>query len=422
MINRLAMISNLPQGVIPTLSPWSPTGEIVRYVLEGPGYTLNELKAVQDWVLLRQLKTVPGVIDVTGFGGTVKQYQVLVDPWQLGHYGITLQQVRMPFPSRTPTSVATSSPWAASRTTCGASACSERAKIRSTQHTAVRGRHCRTEARGHQQRRHHAVSGQPILVSHVAKVVEGHQPRLGIIGRDQDGKSENDVVQGIVLMRKYEKSLEVSGGAEEKIRDIEKRKLLPPGMKIRVFNQRTELVHVTTHNVRHNLLMGMGLVIAILFIFLGDLASAAIVAIMIPLALLFSVTVLYLQDKSANLLSIGAVDFGIIVDSSTIIVENIYRHVTAPNADRSRPLIDRIIDASGEIERCLFYSTLIIIAAFIPLFSMTGPEGALFGPMANTYAFAIAAHCSCRSRSLRCSARFSSPTRGRRPTPSSTRS
>ena len=113
-------------------------------------------------------------------------------------------------------------------------------------------------------------------------------------------------------------------------------------------------------------------------------------AIMIPLALLFSVTVIYMQDKSANLLSIGAVDFGIIVDSSTIIVENIYRHVTAPNADRTRPLVDRIIDASSEIERCLFYSTLIIIAAFIPLFSMTGPEGALFGPMANTYAFAIA--------------------------------
>ena len=122
-------------------------------------------------------------------------------------------------------------------------------------------------------------------------------------------------------------------------------------MKIRIFNQRTELVHMTTHNVRHNLLMGMGLVIAILFVFLGDIASAAIVAIMIPLALLFSVTVLFVQDKSANLLSIGAVDFGIIVDSSTIIVENIYRHVTAHNADRSRPLIERIIDASTEIER-----------------------------------------------------------------------
>src|SRR5262249_18065458 len=154
-------------------------------------------------------------------------------------------------------------------------------------------------------------------------------------------------------------------------------------------NQRTQLIEVTTHNVVHNLVMGMGLVIAILFIFLGDLASAGIVAIMIPLALLFSVTVLYVQGKSANLLSIGAVDVGIIVDSSTIIVENIYRHITARGADRTRPLIDRIIDASHEIERALFFSTMIIVCAFIPLFSMSGPEGALFGPMANTYAFAI---------------------------------
>ena len=160
-------------------------------------------------------------------------------------------------------------------------------------------------------------------------------------------------------------------------------------MQIRVFNQRTDLVHVTTHNVLHNLVVGMALVVAVLFVFLGDLASAGIVALMIPLALLFSVTVLYVQGKSANLLSIGAVDFGIIVDSSVIIVENIYRHITAHGADRTRPLIDRIADASHEIERALFFSTTIIVCAFIPLFAMTGPEGALFGPMANTYAFAI---------------------------------
>src|SRR4029077_12886512 len=145
----------------------------------------------------------------------------------------------------------------------------------------------------------------------------------------------------------------------------------------------------TTENVIHNLGVGMGLVAIVLFVFLGDLTSALIVAVVIPLALLFSITVLYVQGKSANLLSIGAVDFGIIVDSSTIIVENIYRHITAPGADRSRPLVDRIIEASSEIERALFFSTTIIVCAFIPLFSMSGPEGALFGPMANTYAFAI---------------------------------
>ena len=190
-------------------------------------------------------------------------------------------------------------------------------------------------------------------------------------------------------MRKYEKSKPTSMAVLKKIEDLNNGGLLPKGMKIVTFNRRTELVNVTTHNVVHNLVVGMGLVILILFIFLGDITSAGIVALMIPLALLFSVTVLYLQGKSANLLSIGAVDFGIIVDSSVIIVENIFRHITAKNADRSRPLIERIIEASYEIERALFFSTLIIVCAFIPLFSMTGPEGALFGPMANTYAFAI---------------------------------
>ena len=164
---------------------------------------------------------------------------------------------------------------------------------------------------------------------------------------------------------------------------------MPKGIQIVPFNRRTDLVHVTTHNVLHNMIVGMGLVVLILFVFLGDITSAGIVALIIPLAILFSVSVMYIQGKSANLLSIGAVNFGIIVDSSVIIVENIYRHITAPDADRTRPLIDRIIDASHEIERALFFSTLIIVCAFIPLFSMTGPEGALFGPMANTYAFAI---------------------------------
>jgi len=390
VINRIALITNLPQGVTPTLSPWSPTGEIVRYVLEGKGYTLNELKAVQDWVLERQLRTVPGVIDVTGFGGTVKQYQVLVDPWQLGHYNITLQQVQDAISK--------------SNANIGGDILTLGDQSHNVRGIGLLGKGTDPLDPENAPRRADLVDqkledirkvvitqykGIPILVSHVAKVVEGHQPRLGFIGRDAEGKTENDVVQGIVLMRKYEKSTPVTDGVKEKILEVQKRKLLPEGMRIKIFNERSELVHVTTHNVVHNLLMGMGLVIAILFIFLGDLASAAIVAIMIPLALLFSITVLYVQDKSANLLSIGAVDFGIIVDSSTIIVENIYRHITAPNADRSRSLIDRIIDASTEIERALFYSTTIIVCAFIPLFSMTGPEGALFGPMANTYAFAI---------------------------------
>ncbi|MGC8643586.1 MAG: efflux RND transporter permease subunit, partial [Isosphaeraceae bacterium] len=386
VINRINAISNLPPGVTPGLSPWSPTGEIVRYVLEGPRFTLNELKAVQDWVVTRALKTVPGVIDVTGFGGTVKQYQVLVDPTKLNHYGISLQQLQDAISN--------------SNANVGGDILTLGSQSHNVRGIGLLGKAIDPLDPARAPERSTLVNqkiediesvvitqyqGNPILVSQVANVVEGHEPRLGVVGQG----AANDVVEGIVLMRKYEKSLPVSNAVLAKIDEIQREHLLPEGMSLRIFNQRTELVHVTTHNVLHNLIVGMLLVIAILFVFLGDLASAGIVAIMIPLALLFSITVLYLQGKSANLLSIGAVDFGIIVDSSTIIVENIYRHVTAHDADRTRPLVDRIIDASAEIERALFFSTTIIVTAFIPLFSMSGPEGALFGPMANTYAFAI---------------------------------
>jgi cobalt-zinc-cadmium resistance protein CzcA len=397
VINRIVAVNDLPQGVNPALSPWSPTGEIVRYVIEAPNYTLNQIKAVQDWVLTRALKTVPGVIDVTGYGGTVKQYQVLIDTRLLRQYNITLQQVEDAI-ARSNGNVGGDiltlgsqshivrvigllgkgkDPLDPAKVRDGAQI--EAEKVRDIQDVVIT-----------------VTDGHPIFVHQIATVEIKHRPRLGIVGRylkevagQPMSRDEDDVVEGIVLMRKYEKSLQVSELVAEKMKAIEKSGILPKGMHLKVFNQRTDLVHVTTHNVLHNLVVGMALVIAVLFIFLGDLASAGIVALMIPLALLFSVSVIYLQGKSANLLSIGAVDFGIIVDSSVIMVENIFRHITAPGADRTRPLIDRIAEASGEIERALFFSTTIIVCAFIPLFSMTGPEGALFGPMANTYAFAI---------------------------------
>ncbi len=407
VINRLNSLdpSTIPQGASPKLSPWSPTGEIVRYVIEGPGYTTKQLKAIQDWVLQRTLKTVPGVIDVTGYGGEIKQYQVLLDTRLLRKYGVTLQQVEDAI-SKSNANVGGDiltlgsqahivrglgliggaiDPLDPARTSNAASI--EADKLGEIGDVLISNN-----------------EGVPIFVRQVAQAVIGHMPRLGKVGRtlkEKNGKpilndkgenvlqDEDDVVEGIVLMRKYEKSLPTAEGVADKMEAIQSSGILPRGITLRVFNQRTELVHVTTHNVIHNLVVGMVLVIMVLFVFLGDLASAGIVAIMIPLALLFSVSVLYLQGKSANLLSIGAVDFGIIVDSSVIIVENVYRHITAAHADRTRPLIDRIAEASHEIERALFFSTTIIVCAFIPLFSMTGPEGALFGPMANTYAFAI---------------------------------
>jgi cobalt-zinc-cadmium resistance protein CzcA len=387
LINRLAAIGNLPAGVTPGLSPWSPIGEIVRYVLEGPGYTTKQLKAVQDWVLNRAFKQVPGVIDVTGYGGTVKQYQILVDTRLMKQYGVTMEQVEDAIKKSNANvggdilALGTQSHNVRAIGLLGKGVdpldpakAARSSEIETTKLDDIRKVVVATSA-----------DGIPIFVRQIAQVVIGNQPRLGIVGRG----TEDDVVEGIVLMRKYEKSLPTAEAVAEKMDEIEREHLLPKGMTLRVFNQRTDLVEVTTHNVLHNLVEGMILVIIVLFVFLGDLASAGIVAIMIPLALLFSVTVLYVQGKSANLLSIGAVDFGIIVDSSVIIVENIYRHVTAHDADRTQPLIDRIIEASYEIERSLFFSTTIIVCAFIPLFAMTGPEGALFGPMASTYAFAI---------------------------------
>ena len=394
VLNRINSVTNLPPGVTPGLSPWSPTGEIVRYVLEsskeGPAYTTNQLKAVQDWVLNRSLKQVPGVIDVTGYGGTVKQYQVLLDTRLMKQNGVTLQQVEDAIKN-------SNANVGGDILTMGVQAHNVRAigqvggGVDSLDPARI-DESPRIEADKLQDLRDVVVAtnnGTPIFIKQVAKCIIGNRPRLGIVGRNIDERRENDVVEGIVLMRKYEKSLPVAEAVEAKMKEIEKVHLLPRGMKIRVFNQRTDLVHVTTHNVLHNLVVGMALVVAVLFVFLGDLVSAGIVAIMIPLALLFSVTILYFQGKSANLLSIGAVDFGIIVDSSVIIVENIFRHITAKGRDQTRPLIDRIAEASIEIERALFFSTTIIVCAFIPLFAMNGPEGALFGPMANTYAFAI---------------------------------
>jgi cobalt-zinc-cadmium resistance protein CzcA len=387
VINRIAAVDNLPAGVKPGLSPWSPTGEIVRYVLEGPGYTTNQVKAVQDWVLNRAFKQVPGVIDVTGYGGTIKQYQVLLDPQKLREYGITYQEVEDAI-DRSNANVG------ANNLALGSQSHNVRAigllgggvdpldpsnverapmieseKIEDISDVVVASH-----------------NGVPIHVRQVAKVIVGHRPRLGVVGRG----SEDDVVEGIVLMRKYEKSLPTAEAVQAKTDEINASGVLPKGMRIVPFNRRTDLVHVTTHNVMHNLLVGMGLVVLVLFVFLGDLASAAIVATVVPLALLFAISVLSFQGKSANLLSIGAVDFGIIVDSAVIIVETIFHHVTHDHGHgHAQPLIEKIEAAAGGVGRPILFSTMIIVCAFLPLFVMSGPAGALFGPMANTYAFSI---------------------------------
>jgi len=268
VINRIGFVNNLPQGVTPGLSPWSPTGEIVRYVLEGPKYSLNQLKAVQDWVLTRALKTVPGVIDVTGFGGTVKQYQILIDPQLLSQFGVTMQQVEEAIQGSNDNiggDVLALGSQAHNVRVIGLlgkgidpldpskvsqASMLEIQKIEDINRVVITSR-----------------DGEPVYVGQVAKVIVGHQPRLGIVGQGE----QDDVVEGIVLMRKGEQALPTAEKVREKFEEIEREKLLPEGMKIRVFNQRTDLVHVTTHNVLHNLLMGMALVIAA---FLAELKDA----------------------------------------------------------------------------------------------------------------------------------------------------
>ncbi len=386
VLNRIASV-DLPEKVRPELSPWSPTGEIVRYVLEGPSYTTNQLKSVQDWVLNRIFKQVPGVIDVVGFGGTIKQYQILLDTRLMLQYGLTMREVEDAV--------------ARSNANVGGDILAMGTQAHNVRAIGLLGRgidpldpesvekYPSLEAEKLDDIRDVIVAtpegGAPIYVRQIARVIVGHRPRLGKIGLG----NQDDVVEGIVMMRKYEKSLPTAEAVQAKIAEINEGGVLPRGMRVIAFNRRTDLVHVTTHNVLHNLLVGVGLVIAVLLIFLGDLASAGIVALVIPMALLFAVTVLSLRGQSANLLSLGAVDFGIIVDSSVIIVETIFRHVTDHNTDRSRPLIDRIASAAQGVERPIFFSTMIIVCAFVPLFTMTGPAGALFGPMAATYAYSI---------------------------------
>jgi cobalt-zinc-cadmium resistance protein CzcA len=426
VINRLQFVQQLPAGVSPTLSPETPTGEIYRYVLSSPRnpfgkpvYTLNDLKAFEDWTLEREFKRIPRIADVSSFGGTVKRYEVHPDPERLKRYGITLQQLQNAitngngnvggdFLRQGQTALAVRSlgnigggkdPM---EQVLGMRRAQEAAnylrdedlrrvqEIRKLVITSVNNKAIRVED---------VVEGGPLLYGYDLGrrgVVVNYQTRLGRVSisrpLDPEGKrwtTNDDAVQGLVLLRKGYESIPALKDIEKKVKELnETPGRMLPGVKIDTYYDRTDLINVTTHTVRHNLTLGMVLVSLILLMFLSNVRSALIVAINIPLALLFAFGMLFVRGKSANLLSIGAVDFGIIVDSSVIMVENIYRHLSSGEY-AEMPLKDRIIRASHEVERSLFFSTAIMVCAFIPLFTMQGPEGQIFGPMAETYAFAL---------------------------------
>jgi len=362
VINRLQFIQ-LPQGVQPQLSPWNAIGEIYRYVLRGPGYSLAELKSAQDWILERQFRQVPGVIDVVGFGGETRQIHVDVDPVRLGGHALTLQQISAGIANANQNV-------GGQRLTLG------------EQSFNVRGIGLIKGLRDVEQVVVAAPKGVPVRVRDVATVSEGAAPRLGIVGRDLDP----DVVQGIVLMRYGGDSLKTLAGVHEKVDQIRRFHLLPRGMSLEPYYDRDKLVQVTTHTVLENLAVGMILVTLVLWVFLGQARAAAIAAVNIPLALFAAFCGMVFTGTPANLISLGAVDFGIIVDSTVIMIENIYRHLGGSGKGRVR---DRVAAAAREIGPAMLFSTIIITAAFAPLFTLRGVAGVIFAPMAHTYAFAI---------------------------------
>jgi cobalt-zinc-cadmium resistance protein CzcA len=383
VINRLSQLPPLPNGVQPQISPTSPIGEIYRYRVVGPkGYSVTDLKTLQDWVLERRFKAVPGVIDVTGWGGKTKTYDVTVDLEKLKSYGLTLPQVLQVI-NNSDVNVGGQTvdigPQAA--IVRGVGLIHTLDDIRNTMLTTN--------------------NGAPVLVGDVATVEIGHQPRLGIAGQDDD----DDVVEGIVLMHRGEKSMPTIKGVEDEVAKINRGNVLPPGVRIETIYDRTTLINVTTHTVLHNMIEGIVLIFFVQWVFLGNLRSAVIVATTIPFALFTAILLMVIRGESANLLSVGAIDFGLIVDATVIMVENFFRHLSQHPRDRFkgfsrlhampgrvefRGKFSVIYNSAVEVSQSIFFSAAIIIASFVPLFTLSGVEGHIFGPMAKTYAYALA--------------------------------
>lgn len=368
VLERLQNVT-LPEGANVDLGPLaSPIGEIYRYVVKGPGRTLSELKTIEDWQIERQIRSVPGVADVVAFGGTTKQYQVLVEPERLAAHGLALNDV-LDAISRSNLNAG------GGFLEVGPQAVNVRGvgliqKPEEILNIAIRS----------------GESGTPTYVRDVARVEVGFAPRLGMVGLND----EDDVVQATVLMRKGEQAGEVLQRVQEKVAEINAGNILPEGVRITPYHDRTKLIGTTTHTVLHNMTEGIALVAVILFVFLGNLRSAAIVAATIPLSLLFAFVCMHLVRVPANLLSIGAVDFGMIVDGAVVMVENIFRHLAERHEAGEKPKVLPVIRlAAAEVARPMVFSVSIIVMAYLPIFTLERVEGKLFTPMAFTVAFAL---------------------------------
>src|SRR5215471_13488768 len=375
VLDRLAQATT-PTGVTPGLGPdYSPTGQIMFYTLQStnPKYDTMELKTLQDWFVLNQLKSVPNVVDVNIFGGPTREYQVQLDPNKLVSYGLTLAQVEQALTNN---------------------------NINAGGGLIERGQQAlNVRAVGLMQQTDDAgatvvkvVNGTPVRVRDLGVVVQGPKVRLGQLGktiRHEDGTviNDDDVVEGIVLLRKGAEADATLDALHDKIKELNNG-ILPKGVTLVPHLDRSDLVHYTTHTVLRNLTDGVLLVTLVLFLFLGNVRSALIVTITIPFALLFAAILLDLNRIPANLLSLGALDFGMVVDGSVVMVENILRHIEHTREERRS--LRRIVSAAAhEVQRPVFFARIIIIVSYLPIFTLQRVEGRLFRPMAWTVAFAL---------------------------------
>jgi cobalt-zinc-cadmium resistance protein CzcA len=378
VLNRLSQMNTLPAGIQPQISPWSPTGEILRYRIVGPpGFSVTDLRVLQDWVLQRRFKRVPGVIDVTAYGGPTKSYNVVVDLHKLVAFNLSMSDVLRAISN--------------GDATVGAGTLNI-----GPQSAVIQGVGLIRNVDDVDDVVIGAQNGIPVLLSDVAKIEVSNLPRLGIAGQER----ENDVVMGVVLMRRGEQTMSVISAVRREVEAVNAGGVLPPGVRIVPIYDRKELVDVTTHHVVKNIIMGIALVVFIQWLFLGDLRGAIVVGATIPFAFFTAAIVMLLRGESANLLSLGSLDFGLLVDATVIMVENVYRHLHLkhgshgpnihPRESRGLAGVPLIVQrASGEVSTAIFFSALIIVVAFLPLFTMGGIEGRIFGPMAKTYAYAI---------------------------------
>jgi heavy metal efflux system protein len=357
--------AQLPTGVTPSMAPlFSPSGLVYRYVLESPDRTPQELKTMEDWIIEREYRSVPGVADDSGFGGTTMQYQVLLDPARLYNYHLPVAQVLAAL--------------SVNNANTGGGFYSQ-----GGQFYYVRGLGLVKTTEDIEQIVVGSANGVPIRVKDIGHVEIGHAPRLGIFGFQKN----DDAVEGVILMRRGEQTQNVLAAVEKKTEEINKN-VLSPDVKVRPYYDRSDLVRVTTDTVERNLLRGMVLVLIVLIFFLVSVRAALITALTIPLALLFAFIFLNANGQAANLLSIGAIDFGIIIDGTIVMVENIYRELSLRKGEDYK-LQEVILAAARDVDRPIFYSVAIIIAGYIPIYALRGPAGLLFRPMANTMAFAL---------------------------------